>query len=105
MTLSGTAGQLDTNQMISTPSGNLIMHSDAHVLAGTGVGLGVIRDVHGHIIAAAVQKLQVKWKAEQAEAADVRFGLHLARSGIEGYSTITLLYEDITRMKSENCDT
>lgn len=70
----------------------------------------VIRDVHGHSIASAIQKLQVKWKAEHAEIAAVRFRLHLTRrlgianielkcnahnivrsinSGIEGYSPIT----------------
>ncbi|KAK1371603.1 hypothetical protein POM88_037695 [Heracleum sosnowskyi] len=98
---------------------HIITDSVCQVCGDEGV---VIRDVHGHIIAEAVQKLQVKWKAEQAEVAAVRFGLHLARrlgimntelkcdalnvvrsinSGIEGYSPVTLLYEDIARMKSE----
>lgn len=42
------------------------VNSDAHVLPGRSVGLGVvIRDVQGQIVAATVRKMQVRWEVEQ----------------------------------------
>ncbi|KAL2895927.1 hypothetical protein RDABS01_000461 [Bienertia sinuspersici] len=104
------------NAWLPPPMGIVKINTDAHVLQGVKVGLGVvIRDNRGAIRAAAVKSLEPR-SVEIAEAEAARYGLELARrlnydkvvvevdaSNVfhavncpsKGYSPIYTIYDDI----------
>lgn len=105
------------------PTGRVKINTDAHLMNGGGVSLGVVlRDAQGQIIATGVKRIQARWEVEQAEVAGVKFGMQVARrmghvemmvesdaltvvrsinNNITGFSPLLLYYEDIARMKRE----
>ena len=75
------------------------INTDAAVMEGVGIGLGVVvRDSGGNIVLAAVRRMEVPWPASLAEAAAGRFGLQVAR--FHGFQVVELETDALSLSKA-----